>query len=460
MNQNQEQKPIGLRNKILYVLLFFRDRFDLHEGKEDELETIDYIKKNIEFKGANLWILIFAIFVASVGLNVNSTAVIIGAMLISPLMGPIMGIGMAAGINDFELLKRSLKNLGIAVLISILTSTIYFSFTPLIDAQSELLARTEPSIWDVLIALFGGLAGIVAGSRKEKSNAIPGVAIATALMPPLCTAGYGLATGNLYYFFGAFYLFFINSVFISLSTYLIVRFMKFPKKEFLDRDREKTVKRYITIFTLLTVVPSIYLAYNIVTRTIWEKSAKQFVTTEMDFPRSQVIASTLNYDSDSSTLEISIVGERIEDEELSRLQNKLKAFNLNKTYIKVKQSGDGTPDLNMLRSDVLKDLYERNELLIQNKDQKISFLENELLQYSESSKQVMDLAREAKINHSSLQSFSLNRAIIADVLENKQDTILMAYAKFKQRPSVQEMKRFEDWLKIRTKADTVSLIIQ
>lgn len=460
MDQNQKQKPIGLRNKILQILLFFRDRFDLHEGKEDELETIDYIKKNIEFKGANLWILIFAIFVASVGLNVNSTAVIIGAMLISPLMGPIMGIGMAAGINDFELLKRSLKNLGIAVLISIITSTFYFSFTPLIDAQSELLARTEPSIWDVLIALFGGLAGIVAGSRKEKSNAIPGVAIATALMPPLCTAGYGLATGNLYYFFGAFYLFFINSVFISLSTYLIVRFMKFPKKEFLDRDREKTVKRYITIFTLLTVVPSIYLAYNIVTRTIWEKSAKQFVGMEMDFPKSQVIASTLNYDTDSSTIEISMVGERIEEEEIARLQNKLKAFNLGKTYLKIKQSGDGTPDLNMLRSDVLKDLYERNELLIQNKDQKISFLEKELLQYSESSKQVMDLAKEARINHSGLLSFSLNRAIVADILENKQDTILMAYAKFGQRPNAQEQKRFEDWLKVRTKADTVSLIIQ
>lgn len=460
MSQNQEKKPIGLRDKILRVLLFFRDRFDLHEGKEDELETIDYVKKNIEFRGANLWILIFAIFVASVGLNVNSTAVIIGAMLISPLMGPIMGIGMAAGINDFELLKRSLKNLGIAVLISILTSTFYFSFTPLNEAQSELLARTEPSIWDVLIALFGGLAGIVAGSRKEKSNAIPGVAIATALMPPLCTAGYGLATGNLYYFFGAFYLFFINSVFISLSTYLIVRFMKFPKKEFLDRNREKTVKRYITIFTLLTVVPSIYLAYNIVTRTIWEKSAKQFITTEMDFPRSQVIATTLNYDSDSSTIEISLVGDRIEDEEVLRLQNKLKAFSLSKTYLKIKQSGDGTPDLNMLRSDVLKDLYERNELLIQNKDQKITFLENELSQYAESSKQVMDLAKEAKVNHSSLVSFSLNRAIIADVLENKQDTILMAYAKFRQRPNAQERKRFEDWLKIRTKADTVSLIIQ
>jgi hypothetical protein len=236
--------------------------------------------------------------------------------------------------------------------------------------------------------------------------------------------------------------------------------MKFPKKEFLDRDREKTVKRYITIFTLLTVVPSIYLAYNIVTRTIWEKSAKQFMTTEMDFPKSQVIASTLNYDTDSSTIEISMVGERIEEEEIMRLQNKLKAFSLNKTYLKIKQSGDGTPDLNMLRSDVLKDLYERNELLIQNKDQKISFLEKELLEYSESSKQVMDLAREAKINHSSLLSFSLNRTIVADILENKQDTVLMAYAKFGQRPNAQEQKRFEDWLKIRTKADTVSLIIQ
>ncbi|MFD2036893.1 TIGR00341 family protein [Belliella marina] len=460
MKDNTDKEHVGIRRKILMALLFFKDRFDLHEGKEDELETIDYVKKNIEFKGANLWILIFAIFVASVGLNVNSTAVIIGAMLISPLMGPIMGIGMAAGINDFELLQRSLKNLGIAVLISILTSTIYFSFTPLNEAQSELLARTEPSIWDVLIALFGGLAGIVAGSRKEKSNAIPGVAIATALMPPLCTAGYGLATGNLYYFFGAFYLFFINSVFISLSTYLIVRFMKFPKKEFLDPKREKTVKRYITIFTLLTVIPSVYLAYNIVTRTFWEKNAKEFISTEMDFPKTQIIASTLNYNADSSGIEISLIGERINDEEILRLQNKLKAFSLTKTHLKIKQSGDTGTDLNLLRSDVLKDLYERNELLIQNKDQKISFLENELSQYAESSKQVMDLAKEAKINHTGLQSFSLNRAIVANIQENKQDTLLMAYAKFRQRPNDQETKRFHDWLKIRTKADTVSLIIQ
>ncbi|WP_373496977.1 TIGR00341 family protein [Aquiflexum sp.] len=457
---DENKKPVSLRNKILMILIFFKDRFDLHEGKEDELETIDYIKKNVEFKGANLWILIFAIFVASVGLNVNSTAVIIGAMLISPLMGPIMGIGLAAGINDFELLKKSLKNLGIAVLISILTSTIYFSFTPLDDAQSELLARTEPTIWDVLIALFGGLAGIVAGSRKEKSNAIPGVAIATALMPPLCTAGYGLATGNLYYFFGAFYLFFINSVFISLSTYVIVRFMKFPKKEFMDRKREKTVRTYISIFTLLTIIPSVYLAYNIVKRTFWEKSVKQFISTEFDLPRTQIIASTLVYDSDSSVIEISLIGERIEEEEIIRIQKRLDAFKLTNTHLLLKQSGDSGTDMNLLRSDILKDLYERNELLIQDKDQKINLLERELSEYSRSSNQVVDLANEAKIHYPNLENFTLNRAIMANLKDNRQDTLLLAFAKFRQNPSNQEKQRFEEWLKIRTKADTVSLIIQ
>ena len=181
------------------------------------------MRKGVEFKGANLWILIFAIFMASLGLNVNSTAVIIGAMLISPLMGPIMGVGLSVGLNDFELMKRSLKSFLITTLFSVTTATIFFLVSPVAEGQSELLARTSPTIYDVFIALMGGLAGVTALSTKEKGNVIPGVAIATALMPPLCTAGYGLATGNLIYFLGAFYLYFINSVFISLATFLGVR---------------------------------------------------------------------------------------------------------------------------------------------------------------------------------------------------------------------------------------------
>lgn len=201
--------------------------------------TIEGIKRDIDFKGFNVWILILAIFIASIGLNVNSTAVIIGAMLISPLMGPIMGVGLSIGINDLFTLKRSLRSFGIAVIVSLVTSTLYFSITPLSDAQSELLARTQPNLLDVFIAFFGGLAGILAGSRKEKNNVVPGVAIATALMPPLCTAGYGIGTGQWNYFLGAFYLFLINSIFIAIATSLVVRYLKFPLTELPDKRTER-----------------------------------------------------------------------------------------------------------------------------------------------------------------------------------------------------------------------------
>ncbi|WP_026954893.1 TIGR00341 family protein [Algoriphagus vanfongensis] len=447
------------KNQFIRSILYLTNRFDLHEGKEDELATIEYVRKNVEFKGANLWILIFAIFVASIGLNVNSTAVIIGAMLISPLMGPIMGIGMAAGINDFDLLKRSLRNLGVAVFISILTSTIYFYFTPLDDAQSELLARTEPTIWDVLIALFGGLAGIVAGSRKEKSNAIPGVAIATALMPPLCTAGYGLATFNFYYFFGAFYLFFINSVFISLSTYLIVRFMKFPKKEFMDEKKEKRVQTYITVFTILTIVPSVYLAYGIVLRSIWEEQAKRYVQIEMVFPKTQVLSSEFDYSQDPRRIEINLIGEPLDNDVLRITKEKAIEYDLEKTEVVIHQSGSASTDMNLLRSDILKDLYERNEQVIQDKDEKISLLENEVANYSQIRILGTEIAQEAKINHPNLTKFALNRSLISDLGANSSDTLLIAYAQFKTKPQKSESDKFLQWLKLRTKADTVALFL-
>jgi len=196
-----------MKEILTAISRFIKDRFSLDEDKADEALIIESIDRNVHFKGTNLWTLIFAILIASIGLNVNSTAVIIGAMLISPLMGPIMGIGLGIGIIDFDLMKRGIKNLMIAALLSIITSFLYFSLSPLHEARTEILARTTPSIWDVLIAFFGGMAGIIAGTRKEKSNILPGVAIATALMPPLCTAGFGLATGEVYYFFGAIYLF-------------------------------------------------------------------------------------------------------------------------------------------------------------------------------------------------------------------------------------------------------------
>lgn len=452
-------KPKVNRSRLIRMLIYLRQRFDLEEGKEDELETIEYIRKNVEFKGANLWILIFAILVASVGLNVNSTAVIIGAMLISPLMGPIMGIGMAAGINDFDLLKKSFRNLLVAIFISILTSTLYFSITPIYGAESELLARTEPTVWDVLIALFGGLAGIIAGSRKEKSNAIPGVAIATALMPPLCTAGYGLATGNLLFFFGAFYLFFINSVFISLSTYLIVRFMGYPKKQFLDSKREKQVQTYISIFTIVTLIPSVYLAYGIVKKTVWNEQARQFVAIEMQFPKTQILNTTFEYTKDSRLIEVSLIGDLIESDEIEILKNKISSMGLTETELVINQSGSNGTDINILRNDILKDLYERNEGLIIDKDRKIALLERELSEDAQIRTLSQEVAKEAKINHPNLKKFSLGRSIFTDLEKNETDTLISAYASFQPRPQRTEIKKLQDWLKIRTKSDTVALII-
>lgn len=440
-------------------LRYLKGLFDLQEGKEEDLATIEEIKKNIEFRGANLWILIFAILVASVGLNVNSTAVVIGAMLISPIMGPIMGIGLSAGINDFELLKKSLKNLGIAALISILTSTIYFLFTPLDYAQSELLARTEPSIWDVLIALFGGLAGIVAGSRKEKSNAIPGVAIATALMPPLCTAGFGIASGNPAYFLGAFYLFFINSVFISLSTYLIVRFMKFPKKVFLDPQKERQVVNYITVFILLTIAPSIYLAYNIVTRTIWQQNAEKFINVELDFNSTEIINSQLQYDKDSSIIDVTLLGDRISEDVIQQLNKKVTLYGLKNTFLNIQQRGESSLDLNLLKSDVLKDLYEKNEIKLKEKEEEITRLKKDLGQLTSLEDLTEDIAKEVGIIFPDINSLTLSRAQKIRIGTDKKEKIILCMVKFYKSPDKAELEKIQNWLKARIKEENVSLIV-
>ena len=305
------ETPEQNRN-VFAVKKFLSEYLDLRKDKDNELETVDSIRKGVEFKGANLWILIFAIFMASLGLNVNSTAVIIGAMLISPLMGPIMGVGLSVGLNDFELMKRSLKSFLITTLFSVTTATVFFLVSPVAEGQSELLARTSPTIYDVFIALMGGLAGVVALSTKEKGNVIPGVAIATALMPPLCTAGYGLATGNLVYFLGAFYLYFINSVFISLATFAGVRVMHFQRKEFVDKKREKKVRQYIILIAVLTMCPAVYLTVGIIQSTFYESAANRFVAEQLSFENTQVLDKKIHYHgSKDNEIRVVLIGHTV-----------------------------------------------------------------------------------------------------------------------------------------------------
>ncbi|WP_297237591.1 TIGR00341 family protein [uncultured Porphyromonas sp.] len=338
---------------------FLKEYFDLGLDKENELKTIESIAADVDFKGPKMWILICAIFIASLGLNMNSTAVIIGAMLISPLMGPILGFGLGLGITDFKLVKRSLKNLGMMTLIGITTATVYFLLSPVETITSELLARTQPTFYDVLIASFGGLAGITAGASKNKGNVIPGVAIATALMPPLCTAGYGIATMNVHYFIGAFYLYIINAVFIGLATYITVRALDYPRVTYVDKKRGRLLNRAVAAIVICTLLPSIYLAWQMVQTTVKEQAERNFIRSEITGDDRYV----LSYDSykrgDSTFMTVNVLGAEITEEEEKVLDAKLDGYGLHKTALMIQQNYD-RQNVQRLRSSILDDVYRGN----------------------------------------------------------------------------------------------------
>lgn len=330
-------------------------------------------------------------------------------MLVSPLMGPIMGVGLGLGIYDFELIKKSLKNLLIAIIISIFVSTIYFIITPLKDAQSEILSRTTPAIWDVFIAFFGGLAGIVAGSRKDKSNAIPGVAIATALMPPLCTAGYGIATFNFSFFAGAFYLFFINSIFISFSTFIVVRLLKYKRKIFLDKKRETTVKKYIMLILFLTILPSSYSAKLMVDKIYFETKAVNFIKNEISNKNLQVIEKKINFKA--KKIEIFYLGNTLSKANEIFLFNKLKEYHLNNTSIELRQIFDiekgVARNMQNVKEAVIEELYSKNRDTLEVKNKEISLLNQKISEYEKKALLPSSLSDELKVFYPELTDFDI-----------------------------------------------------
>lgn len=352
------------------------ERWSLKADKADDTIIDQGLRAGVEMRGTNLWVLIFAIFIASIGLNVNSTAVIIGAMLISPLMGPIMGIGYGAGILDLALVRRSLNNLGVAMLIALITSTLYFAISPLSTAQSELLARTSPTIWDVLIAFFGGLAGIIGATRQEKSNLIPGVAIATALMPPLCTVGFGLAHGNWEFVWGAMYLFTINSVFIAFAAALVTRAFHVEEKKPLNDASARRVRRYMGTVVLLTVLPSLYLAAQLVQHELFRARAKNFVMQNFEFQRAHL--SQIDIDPKNKTIELTLIGEFIPTEKLASIIEKLPGAGLSQATLNVHQNHQTQIDVTSLKSSLLADLYNRSQTDLEAKDRQIAQLQADL----------------------------------------------------------------------------------
>jgi uncharacterized hydrophobic protein (TIGR00271 family) len=410
-------------------------------GELEPFEVVrEQISRGVEFKGTNLWILVFAIFIASLGLNVNSTAVIIGAMLISPLMGPIMGVGLALSVNDFDLLKKALRNFALATVISLMTSTIYFFLTPLSDAHSEILARTTPNIYDVLIALFGGLAGMLVNASKLKGNVIPGVAIATALMPPLCTAGYGLATFQFSFFFGAAYLFLINAVFIALATYITSRLLQFPVQHQADPAEERRTKWTIWLITAITLLPSMYFGYDSVRKVRFTATANRFVDEQANFPNDYLLRRKI--DASARTIQLTYGGDAIPDTAIRMLQQRLPDYGLLNTSLEIRQGFVYTKDdrYDLLQQSISEVLADRDRQL-----QLLRMQVDTLLRGDTSS---MQLFRELKIQLPSIQAFSFSPVSLATDSTARVQWQATVISRKTVPPA--ERKKLEQWLKVRT----------
>ncbi|MBN2863996.1 MAG: DUF389 domain-containing protein [Bacteroidales bacterium] len=432
----------------LRLLRKFLDYIDLESDLDDFDKIHSIIEKDLVFKGTNLWILVFAIIVASVGLNMNSTAVIIGAMLISPLMGPINGMGYSIATYNFTLFRQALKNFTFAVIASLAASTAYFALSPISTAHSELLARTSPTIYDVLIALFGGLAGIVAISSKQKGNVIPGVAIATALMPPLCTAGYGLATGQIEYFLGALYLFTINTVFIAISSVVVSQMLKFPIRTLVDSDQKKRTNRWISFIIILVLIPSIYFGYNLVQKEKFMGNASRFVNNV------RVVEGNflLNNEIDPKNKKIKLIygGSSLREKDREMIRQKSKDFLLEGAVLEFQQ-GFSFDELTRKSNEVENLKFEISQIsaILQDKEKFIDSLNSRHV----IGRQLLD---ELKVMTPGIVSCSFSETYsYRDTVTIPQKTGIVILETEGLVLTVEEKNKISDWIKVRLKSDKI-----
>lgn len=472
-DQAVEQKKEAVKEdaKGLFKSLstFFVELLDFRDDTDRDA-TIDAIKGDIPFKGATAWILICSIFVASIGLNANSTAVVIGAMLISPLMGPILGIGMSIAINDIDTLKKSLINLATMIVLSLLTAFLFFWLFPLSEETSELLGRTRPDIRDVLIAFFGGLALIIARTKKGTiASVIFGVAIATALMPPLCTAGYGLAEGNFQFFGGAMYLFTINTIFIALATFVVLKILRFPMLKYANSKRRRFISRIATLLAIVVMVPAVWTFLNVLTESRYQRDYKNYLKNEVE-SNDNLWLHRENMDMDTKTISLYFNGELAEatvsdlENELSRYEN-IKLFDL-------KISGNKNRS-----SDKIIELYDKATIDLEQKDYIISGLRDEIEtlknnvislndQLENKTKKTNNIlysavAKDAKIKFSDLEYFGY-----AKMLESsdfiKVDTVTVVSLKWnnKLNDSLVKLKNSEikSWLNTKLKTNRILIL--
>ncbi|MBP6109769.1 MAG: DUF389 domain-containing protein [Rhodocyclaceae bacterium] len=428
------------------------------QASPDLIDTT--IRNATEVGGTNLWVLMFAIIIASVGLNVNSTAVVIGAMLISPLMGPIIGIGYGAGIDDFLLIRRSIRHLGIFVGISLFTSTVYFFVTPLTQAHSELLARTAPTIWDVLIAFFGGAAGMIGLTRKEKSTLLPGVAIATALMPPLCTAGYGLATGQLKFFLGASYLFLINGVFIAFATLVVTRILKLPPHPLADEQARKQGHRFVIGIVMATLLPSVYLATKLVREELFVAESIRF-TSAVAAGNDSLVTLGREIDPKTRTITMTLIGNDNIVEMRRSLETQMAKFDLAGASLKIRRAADAADEVAALSPtlDAQAEAVRVGQIARDLMERRIAALEMVRKTYPISLDETLRLEQEILINFPRMQQVVVairsEHSQTADILTSQ----LIVTVQVKSIPNRADTQRLKRWLSARFPDRPIKLIL-
>lgn len=420
---------------------FLKQLLDLREGAEEKRTIIENIKDDSDFSSARFWVLVFAIGVCSVGLNINSIPVIIGAMLISPLMGPIVSLGMALAIYDWGLMRRSFRNLLTLAAISIFISTLYFALSPISNAQSELLARTSPTIFDVLIAIFGGLAGFIGISRAKHTNIIPGVAIATALMPPLCTVGYGIGTLQPQFIYGAFYLFLINCIFICLSALVVARYLKLPKREYPDEAHRKRVNRFISFIIVIIVTPAIYLAYTFVDQNNFNQNVDQYIARVFEDRGYVIIHRDIKYSRTDSIVELAFLSDRFSPDQISNFEDRLPDFGLINTSLIVRQNSFALTEEDWKA--VLSDIH--------TEDQKVATLETRLAAEQQSFRSPERLLGEAKAINPLIQNIALGTINYgADGTAGTPRAIAIVYSDSTKAPlTVAQAEGIKTWLQTR-----------
>ena len=438
---------------IQNLTTLIRETLNLN-GHIDTAAAERSIRSNIEFKGPNAWILAVAVIIASVGLNVNSIPVVIGAMLISPLMGPIFGLGLGLGVSDIQLMKSSGKNLLVMVSISLAVAFLYFIITPLsLSNPTELLARTSPTFYDVLIALFGGFAGILEQCRKDKGTVFSGVAIATALMPPLCTAGYGLACGEFSYFLGALYLFVINCTFIMLATYVGVKYFRFRPTEYQDETIGKRTKRLTTALIIIFIIPSIWSAVLLIQQNNFDVNATSFAEHRSTYGKSFLYDYKIDH-NDNTSLTLFFTGETLSERDKDELYTVAGEYDIKKEQIQIKDySLEEKSDMN-----AFKDIYEKKESIISAKDQEIVLLKNELDRIK---------SNELEYDRLSKEIFSI-KSSVSDVIITKghsfnRDSISgnsIIYVSLSSADSIAtgELDELKEWLKVRLGTDNVEVL--